>query len=155
MRRRDLPSAIVLFAVGLFSTGSSATEVFICSADLATGFAYDPSTKQWRIAAFKATEKLVLARASPAERKDGFEWVVKLVGSERREFVCDSDFTAHGHLSCRGFGEFKFNRNTLRFFSSYSVGFVVDEPTPRSAFVAEGANTPMMQIGQCAIPKAG
>jgi len=75
---------------------------------------------------------------------------VKKIGQTLPTYTCLEDFSKQGQIYCRGFGEFKFNRENGRFLRTYTLGYYNDTPgKPDSFFGAEGENTPAVEIGKC------
>lgn len=74
---------------------------------------------------------------------------MKEVGSSAPKFFCTHDFEGYV-LSCKGFGDFIFNRHNNRFLSTYMLGYYSDDPDQKDSVLGpEGSNTPAMSIGKC------
>lgn len=146
------PSLSLFFLAAAYANAAP-SDSYICVADHSVGFSYNKSTREWGPTTFKTTEKLLIARATPDEKKRGFSWMIKELGSDFPSFGCKDDFTDRGSLSCKGFGDFMFNQRNGRYLSTYMIGYVGDRLGPETSIGEEGANTPAMTVGKCsAIP---
>jgi len=133
----------------------AATDSYICVAESATGFKFEKQLKQWSPTAFKTSDKFIVRRPKAEELKlvKNASWVVMKVGSDMPNSVCTKDFNEYGFLFCEGFEKFDMNRKSLRFLSAYLIGYVGDSIPGESSGdkrMAEGSNTPSLQIGTCA-----
>jgi len=128
----------------VWSSGSfgGATQ-YLCVVDKMTGFSYDKSTNQWKEANFKADKNFLITRSTNPK----ISYEIKEVGSEISTSWCDEDFNESGNLFCRGFGEYRFNKDHLRFLYIYPIGYWDDDN--KSDLFKEGDNTPALGIGKC------
>jgi hypothetical protein len=135
---------VYLSAIGV---SASAQNSYVCVEDLATGFSFDRSQKQWKSVDFKPNSKYLISRSRDSSRI----WEIKEMGSSAPTAFCEKDFSDSGQIRCNGIGkEFLFNRKSLRFLATYTVGFW-NEDALRS-FVPnrnEGDDTPTLIIGRC------
>ena len=80
----------------------------------------------------------------------GNAWEVKEVGESRAVYLSQHDFSAEGKLYCDSltgtWGEFKMNRNNLRFIRIFSYGY--DNPGGSDSRAL--ASSPFVEIGKCA-----
>ena len=120
---------------------------YLCTADKATGFAYNKKTKAWDYTQFKTNVQYVI---SPA--KDGnnaFTWTA-IGGNESIGGSCKDDFNVAGILFCNTFGgQIRFNRNNGRYLMDFTLAYyTVGIPGPIKE-TDEDSGTPMLQIGKC------
>ena len=137
---------VFFISVLLAPTTATATETFVCIGDIATGFAFDATSRQWEKASFKSNTKYVITKSSSTETV----WEVKQVGKNIPTALCDQDFNDTGGLTCRGFEEFRMNKNNLRFVRAYLFGYWTDNAMNRltGERFAESENTPVIEIGR-------
>lgn len=133
----------------LTATSAQGAEDYICASDHVAGFAFDRDTKQWRATSFRADEKFLIKSSPKEDRAQGIYFTVTKTGSSRPDFVCERDFGTYGSLTCGGFGQFKFNKRTLRFMSTYTIGYTDEGLGIGNLNMQEGSNTPAMSIGRC------
>jgi hypothetical protein len=83
---------------GLLSASATASTSYVCVVDMATGFAFDKSRKEWLTTNFKADTKYLLSQSTGGK----YAWVVKEVGSHSTtpEAVCKDDFKDPQEGSC-------------------------------------------------------
>lgn len=127
----------------LIALPAFAEEAYVCVADLATGFVLDKAKNEWRASTFSGPlDKFVVSKAKPPEgafRPQKTAWEVKATGERVSQIWCTDDFNEFGNLICRGLtGDFRMNKNNLRFLYSYHMGYWNDR-----------TGTPFMQIGKC------
>ena len=119
-----------------------AEEAYVCVADLQTGFMLDKTENEWRATKFQTNDKFVISKAKPQKdrfRPQGTRWEVKLMGEKVSQIWCTDDFNEFGNLVCRGLtGDFRMNKNNLRFLYFYDMGYWNDR-----------TDTPFIQIGKC------
>lgn len=141
-----LPKRLMLLSLAMLTYASCVeAQTYLCIADMATGFRFDKSTKAWVVAQFDVTdEKYILA-------KEGDEWIWKKVGELVDLCREKKDFNAVGAFGCDfgAYSQLLMNRNTLR-FQIISPELYVG---PFDRGEVEGANTPHVEIGKCAITK--
>jgi hypothetical protein len=120
----------------LISFNASATDSYLCVADLTTGFSFDNARKKWVSADFRSEKKLVIARA----KQKPYAWEVKEAGDSRPGATCGQDFNEAGNLFCSGIFDIRFNSRKLKFLYVYPIGYgattirdgVPKAPTPRA-----------------------
>jgi len=135
----------VIFLCGLFAAPASASDSYVCVTDMATGFAFNETRKQWHSTDFKENTKYLVSRA----KREGYAWEVKTVGSTIALIFCKADFNEAGALRCEGdLAEFSMNKKNLRFLYFYRAGYWTDN-TGSNVLGREGGNTPAIGIGKC------
>ena len=135
----------VVLLCGLLAARASASDSYLCVTDMATGFAFDKSQKQWHSTSFKVSNKYLVSKA----QREGYAWEVKTAGSTIALIFCKANFTEAGALRCEGdLQEFNMNKKNLRFLSFYRAGYWTDG-TGRTVLGMEGDNTPAIEIGKC------
>lgn len=138
---------MVAFLCGLLSAPASASETYLCVADMATGFAFDESQKEWHSTDFNTDNKYVVSKAKSGR----YAWVVATVGKTTMPTLCNNGFNADGILVCReGHREFRMNKSNLRFLTSFLFGYWTDLFRGSSpGLFKEGDSTPNIEIGKC------
>jgi hypothetical protein len=137
---------MVFFLCCLLSTPALAGDSYICIADMATGFSFDKSRRQWSSANFKATGKYIVSKATIGENA----WDVKEVGAPIPMSFCKNDFNEFGLLTCDGLFQFRMSKNNLRFIRTALIGYWNDDlKGSKGEFLKEGANEPSIEIGKC------
>lgn len=127
-----------LLGIAILTNGANA-QSYLCVADQSTGFRYDASSKSWLNAKFKTDDKFLVKPST----EEGFKYEVSQFGLSAPLFSCRNEFNSVGTMACFGlFGEFRVNSKTLRFLSTYMVGYY----TPNGD---TNDNTPHIQIGTC------
>lgn len=142
-----LKRAIICALLALSIPAQASAESWLCIADMSTGFSADKTTKIWRQANFRVSDKRVIIKPS-----DNPSWKYEV-----NEFGKQSDLPAawckdgpndYGYLFCTSlFGEFKFNTINLRYLRTFLAGYV--EITPSNTLIKEGENDPGIEIGRC------
>ena len=124
---------ILLFSSLIFTNICIAQQAYICVANDSTGFIYNTNTNSWGRASFKVNdEKKLLKRV-------GQEWEWSSFGSTHTQ-KC-GEINSYGYLNCDLLlGSIRFNKNTLRYIETYTVGYVDGD---------KGGNTPSITIGKC------
>lgn len=136
-------SASLAAFVILLSATSAVAEQYVCIAEHTTGFRYNRSSESWSPVTFLASKKLVVT----VSKSSDYEFEVKTLGSKYDfpEFTCEDAFNEYGYLFCEGFGEFRMNKNTLRFQSYYPIGYVAADFDEEH----QATNNPSLTIGKC------
>lgn len=115
----------------------------LCVTNLATGFSYDNSLKQWKNANFEIDTKYIVSKA----KEDGFAFVVRRIGEDYPIAKCKNTYNKYGYLFCEGFGtKFKLNRKNNRFIYIYDLGYY---NVVSGLNTDEKSDTPYMEIGKC------
>lgn len=127
----------------LISLNASATDSYLCVADLTTGFSFDNARKKWVSTDFRSEKKLVIARA----KHKPYAWEVREAGDSRPGATCGQDFNEAGNLFCSGIFDIRFNSRKLKFLYVYPIGYWSDDD--KDGMSREGANTPALAIGKC------
>lgn len=127
-----------LFYLLLLSISSTVyAEAYLCVGDQATGFSFNTSTKEWSQTKFNVKDaKYILSKGS-----EKWEW--KKIG-EKNGIECDSSFSEYGYMNCESFTKIQFNKKTLRYISTYTIGYVNIGITRK-----EGNDTSSIEIGKC------
>ena len=130
-----------LLSCFLLATQVSASESYVCVADIGTGFDYDKTINKWKIVGINVDkDKFIVSKPTKDStnlikklKKSGFIapfpegkflWSVKHVDDPLAMIYCKKDFNKYGLLACEGlFSEFKMNKNNLRFIMTSSVGY--------------------------------
>lgn len=150
MRNRKWRLGILAACTALLSLTAVAAEGYVCVANHAAGMAFDKNKKGWNATTFKPAGKYLVTKAKPGDTITNGVWVVKYVGTDGPAYSCADDFDKeYGTLLCRGIGEFRFNRKTNRFLSSYMLGYYSDDSVKGSTLFAEGSQNPSIEIGTC------
>jgi hypothetical protein len=121
-------------ALLLFSFSCIAQDAYLCITEGSTGFYFNSNQKIWEQTKFKTDKnKNILKKI-----KNNWEW--RDFGNDWGE-PCGS-LNEYGYLNCKMiFGELRFNSKSLRFLTTYTVGYV-DGSNANS-------NTPAISIGTC------
>lgn len=145
-------SRLILFSVCMsMATLSRADEAYVCVTEFAGGLVFDASTKKWRGGAFEPDAKYVISNSQGDDGEARAERVVRNAGEKEISYWCEKDFNETGYLFCRNaFGVFRFNKQNLRFMSTYMVGYVTDGLQNSGTLESrEGENTPIIRGGAC------
>jgi len=140
----------------LLSQVGHADEKYICTADRATGFKFNSSSKQWEVVNFKNDAKYVISRLIDEKIiskavKMGItkEFAVTRVGQSIPDAKC-KEFNEYGYLFCEGILDFKFNRKNGRYLAAYTIGYIqVGSDIGKKKLVDEDSDTPYIEIGKC------
>jgi hypothetical protein len=124
---------ILLFSSLIFTNICIAQQAYICIANDSTGFSYNAKTNSWGRTGFKVNdEKKLLKRVG-----QGWEW--SSFGSTFTQ-KC-GEINSYGYLNCDVlFGTLRFNKNTLRYIETYTVGYIDGD---------KDGDTPNITIGKC------
>jgi hypothetical protein len=129
--------AVLGLGIVFFSHQAIAGDSYLCVADQVVGFRYSPNQQTWGAASFKADEKYFVKPADVS----GDKYSISRLGFRFPVFECDRGFNDAGVIRCTGMGEFVMSTKTMRFLSSYTIGyFNTGDP---------GADTPALTIGTC------
>lgn len=154
MRAIQIALVFVVLASPAMAAGA---DDYLCIADMATGFKFDPTTKQWRVAQFDVSRNRYIVKLT----EKGPTW--NEFSSPLPPMQCTA-FNESGFTSCSlgGIEEINFNRMNLRFQLVYLSGWVnSDLPPPASlknsstltglwtALTGKSGNTPLVEIGRC------
>jgi hypothetical protein len=145
---------VIWFTVGLAIAAPAAAEdiSYLCVTEAAAGIAFDQAHKRWVGTMFNtANRKFIFRRTRPDDTYAPHDpWRFYSFGRNGNhdipDAMCSKDFEADtGSIYCTGiFGEFIFNKKTLR-FQHYYWGMYV-HPNPE---FGEGADTPTIHVGTC------
>lgn len=122
-----------------------AGEQYLCTADSATGFAFNKSSNSWEQRTFKASAKYIISK--PEDGTTAF--VVREIGNSSPVAKCDNDFNKYGYLFCSGLGtDFRFNKDNGRYLSAYLLGYynVLQGDIQKTDATSD---TPYVEIGKC------
>jgi len=126
-----------------------ADDAYLCVTRMVTGFSYDKARHSWHATDSQAGRKYLVSRS----RAQGVRWEVLPVGDIVPSALCKEGFSKAGTLTCRGFDEFKMNRNNGRFIHAYLVGYWTDNHgggrREDPSLFAEGENAPFLEMGEC------
>jgi hypothetical protein len=145
-------SRLILFSVcALMVSPLRADEAYVCVTEFAGGLVFDVGTKKWHGGAFEPDAKYVISNSQGDDSEARTERVVRIAGEKEISYWCEKDFNETGYLFCRNaFGVFRFNKQNLRFMSTYMVGYVTDGIQNSGALQSrEGENTPIIRGGAC------
>lgn len=124
----------IVVALAMLPTPSIASESFICIEEQKTGYLF--SDGEWVASRFQLGKWLVSTEENGKVSKFGTNYI-RFPSTFGKCRVYDSE------LECSGpSGNFRMSFNTMRFLSSYSIGYV------RGDF--EHNDTPNLAIGTCA-----
>jgi len=119
------------------------TERYLCVAEQSTGFKFDKSTNSWKSTDFLVENKFIILSDEPDL------YTIHEFRSEILKVPCE--VFKNGFLNCWiSTGRVRFNKKTMRFIHSMSVGYIEEglEIVEGFTMTAEG-NTPYMEIGTC------
>ncbi|MEO8377895.1 MAG: hypothetical protein ABI579_09515 [Candidatus Sumerlaeota bacterium] len=145
-------SRLILFSVcALMASHIRADESYVCATEFAGGLVFDAGTKKWHGGAFQPDAKYVISNSQGDDGEARTERVVRNAGEKEISYWCEKDFNETGYLFCRNaFGVFRFNKQNLRFMSTYMVGYVTDGIQNSGGLEnKEGDNTPIIRGGVC------
>jgi hypothetical protein len=129
------------------------TSSYLCVADKSTGFTLNKVTHEWETTRFTIMNKYLVSHSPKGSKFDslGTKWTVKEVGRSFAQYFCKADFNDVGNLFCDGFGEFKMNKLSLRFLTTYTDGYWNYGPGTKrfGPEDIEGGDTPAVAIGTC------
>lgn len=132
----------------LIASPTWADEAYVCVTEIAGGLVFDAGSKKWHGGAFEPDAKYVISNSQGDDGDASTQRVVRNVGDKGISFWCEKDFNETGYLFCRNaFGVFRFNKQNLRFMSTYMVGYVTDGI--QNSGSREGENTPIIRGGVC------
>ncbi len=136
----------VIFLTMLFPAMVSASDSYLCIADMATGFDYNKISDNWEQTTFKVDSlKYIVSRSEMSELMEE-TWNVKKVGDPVALIYCKKDFSQEGFLSCEGLSDFHMNRKNLRFLTSSMLGYYTDN---LSGFEDVRKGSLYVGIGKC------
>lgn len=138
----------VALALGalLLSSSVAAADSYLCVADMAAGFSFEKTARNWKSSTLIPKGKYIVSRST----RKGFTWEVKEVGDKDASILCKDDFSEKGALVCDGFTQFRMNRTSGRFLAVYVIGYWTDDKNAKEGeLFREGADTPHMEIGKC------
>ena len=136
---------------------------WICLEEMATGLYLNESTNKWEIANFRPTEKYLVAPIPEQINSDSPEVIpygIKSFGEGYNKYSCKEGFFLNTNISeteqpdymkidilnCKGIGDFKFDRRSLRFLRTYPVGYI----RKNEDGTENGNDTPLVAVGTCA-----
>jgi hypothetical protein len=137
----------LIFGFGCFAANAFAQSL-VCSTEMAAGMSFNRTTKTWSAGTFRPEAKYVVVKSD----NNAFKFEVRRFGAKTAVAWCESDFSEHGLLQCKGlFQEFSFSRADLRFLHVYSAGYWNESSINRiSPTRKEGEDTPAVAVGTCA-----
>jgi hypothetical protein len=124
----------------------ASAQTWLCIADMTTGFGFDKTTKRWKETSYSPEESRYIVTPS---NKPEWEYLVMEFGSDDTipYATCRDGPTRYGFISCDAlFGEFKFNKNNLRYVRTSVVGYAEITPTTPTK---DGDDAPVIEIGRC------
>lgn len=117
-----------------YINNSYAQQAYVCVTNNSTGFRYNSNAQMWERAGFNVTDEKRLLKKIPS----GWRW--SDFGSQSGHDC--GEINSFGLLNCNIlFGELRFNKNTLRFIETYTVGYIDGKN--------DNKNTPGISIGTC------
>lgn len=147
---------VLVFVVLASPAMAAGAHDYLCIADMATGFKFDPSTKQWQAVQFNVSKGRYIVKLVGK----GATW--KQFGSPLPPRQC-TVFSEVGATSCStNLTLVTFNRVNLRFQVVYLPGWIDgDLPPPKSfksnrtlsrtwgLLTGQSSDTPYIEIGRC------
>ena len=137
-----------------------ASESYICIAEQATGFLFDPSEGRWNSTGFNVEHgryRLTIYAAPEPLRIGSPEMMhgeVRQVGrDDKRGFftLCLQDFDENGRITCTDRGnvqKFRMDIRTMRYFLSVGGDSLLSDAAAKSA-AGEGVLPAAIEIGYC------
>ena len=129
----------VIFLFMVVSVLFAAEERYLCVAEKATGFRYNPEKKIWETANFSVENKKHLVRETETTF-DKLEMIT--MGNIYRECYSIDGFDEQGYANfeCTEYVEFKMHKKTGRYLLVYMTGYIDGDSAD---------NTPFIEIGKC------
>lgn len=144
-------STVAISAVFALNAMPASAETFLCIADNATGYAYDPTSKEWKSAKFNFEgSRHIIKRSSGSQ----YAWEVNEYGVTEKWFPdagCKEDFNTVGLLYCEGVGrDFRFNKSNGRYIFYFAGSYINFDPrSEREGYQKDGGDTPFIELGTC------
>ena len=141
----------------------SAADSYLCVANKATGFQFNPESGEWGHVEFIPRARYVVKQATDSEAvystKEGYAWTVTDSSGGDPNMGCKMDFESAGGLYCEGFvGDiFRMNNKSMRYVFTY-VGSYIESSLDFSNRENikngsdRGGDTPTVEIGKCSRP---
>ena len=130
-------------AIAQRATPTPKPEQYLCVTDHSAGVVYSAPEKSWRPTIFRPDAKYIVAKSSrPTEA-----FQVTQVGQSIVSYRCKEGFNEYGYLSCRGLGDFTYNKKNGRFLATHTVGYVNVGLGPE--LTDANSDTPSVAIGKC------
>ena len=111
-------------ALTLLVTSISAEERYLCEEEAVGGLRYDTTTTKWRGVNFNANDKYIISKPITGGMWEHRPFVITEVGESFPSGWCPLPFNENGYLSCEMYGEFIFNKDTMRFLNFYEFGYL-------------------------------
>jgi len=145
--KRFLLSFILLF---LLIINSAFAEDYLCIADMATGFRYNPNDNSWEGSGFRVKDSKYLISLL----ENSADYNVKRFGQTGVMSRCKEGFNEIGNLFCKGTFNISFNKNNGRFVLTHTFGYfnVLPESEGDSEIIRKSdqeSATPFIEIGKC------
>jgi len=137
----------LLIGVSVFSYSSAETERWLCVAEKATGYIFSDLTTRWERAAFKASDKYLVA-PGPPKPDQPVQYLVRKIGDPSyvylkcRDFVGDMLHCESPLLFLPFYESFSFNTKTLRYVYTFTGSWLKEKPEG-------GGDTPLIELGKC------
>jgi len=150
---------LMVFAVHA-AEAEDASESYICIADQATGFLFNPAAREWNTTRFNVEHgryRLKIYAAPEPQRVGSPELIhgeVRQVGREdNRGFftLCLQGFDEHGRITCADPGniqKFRMDVRTLRYYLSVGGDSLLADAAAKSQ-AGEGILPAAIEIGHC------
>lgn len=142
--RTAIALIVLLIATPVWAEG------WICISEQSAGFVHSKAANKWKATTFGTEDKFLIRRPKKTDLYKSTEsvWVVTKFGEKFIRYTCKEEINKFGWLVCEsGFGNFRFNSKTLRFLTSYWIGYV---HAGRKEFPDAKSDSPNMDIGICA-----
>lgn len=98
-------------------------EAYFCEIIATAGMKYDITSQEWTSTQFKPDGNVIISEPDSESPWKEEAFLITRVGKTVPEGWCELPFV-DGDLSCRGFSEFKFNKNTMRIMSFSKWGYL-------------------------------
>ncbi|MCY1427557.1 hypothetical protein D9M71_434070 [compost metagenome] len=111
-------------------------ENYLCIPNYSTGYTFDKNSKTWSPTNFSTTNTKYMLSISEGKGS----W--KIFGTS--DFISACEVAPNtAYVACNGLSKVHFNKNNLRFISSYQIGYV---DSNESALGAEGETLPTWKL---------
>ena len=135
--------SLAIILLGILCVRSAFAESWLCVADQVTGYDYEKSRNGWIERRFNPTSKFLVKRSEIAK----FKWTVTSVGDPIPTFYCEDDFDKYGGVICHGWGEFRFQKEQLKFTASMTYAYFSELTDEKGKFTQP--DSIMLIIGKC------
>ncbi|MBF0264022.1 MAG: hypothetical protein HQL46_02030 [Gammaproteobacteria bacterium] len=111
---------------------------YMCTDENHVGHEYSESSGKWEVTQFNNKRYIV---SLYYEKYGSYSATVNFFRTKSPQYLCIYDRSKETVICQNSHGEFKFNRNNLRFLQAYTQGYINDEQSM--------IGTPSISIGTC------